>query len=610
MFDRDDARRIENEIERIDKDHDGEDLAELIAEFSPADSPSRYKIALLKQLCGRYYSLSGTSVGVSLPSRRAEPRLRATLRVAVPTLTESDADELAATWISGLSDKFALDREIPSPIRSLAAGYWSNDWGSDGRFERTLRAQLPRILGIAADAVPAIETALSSELALRHDNGAYFLDPGKLRIHIDLRAPWLQCRECTQLMPFVIRGCCTSCASTNIDTLDPAESEYIRARKGFWREPVRVALSEHARLRSISVEEHTAQLSNRDNTRVHATTEKFELRFRDVRIEARDRPIDVLSCTTTMEVGVDIGSLVAVGLRNVPPQRENYQQRAGRAGRRGTSVSTVLTYAQNGPHDSYYYDNPRAIVAGPPRNPDIKIDNPKIARRHVASYLLQTFFHRYMDEHNISIGGATSALFRALGKANDFFFGDGQSGPSFPAFRLWVEQNVIAPQGANCQEINSWLPASLRTAPRSIDAWIGDVAQELLDQLQAIMRELQPAQPHPVEGEDEHGNQDDTAMRSVTKNCWNSFSVADCCRAMPFPQILRPSSWSTSFGNQTPNNGKWKLLKGPSRASTRRSVNMRPGASSLSIRRRTGQAALSRTYCQPSTTGPRRYLRM
>ena len=62
-------------------------------------------------------------------------------------------------------------------------------------------------------------------------------------------------------MPFVIRGCCTSCASTNIDTLDPAESEYIRARKGFWREPVRVALSEHARLRSISVEEHTASLS-------------------------------------------------------------------------------------------------------------------------------------------------------------------------------------------------------------------------------------------------------------------------------------------------------------------------------------------------------------
>jgi len=515
MFDRDDARRIEQEIERLDKDHDGESLSELLADFSPGESPSRYKIALLKQLCGRYYSLSGTSVGILLPAHRAQERLRAALSASVPTLSESDADNLAAAWVSELGDRFALDRDIPAPIRSHAAGYWSTDWGSDGRFERSLRAQLPAILEISVDTVPAIEAVLTNELSLRHDNGAYFLDRDKVRVHIDLAAPWFHCRACTHLMPFTIRNCCISCGSSHLNRLDPTESEYIRARKGFWREPVRVALGPGAKLRSIAVEEHTAQLSNRDNTRVHATTEKFELRFRDIQIEARDRPIDVLSCTTTMEVGVDIGSLVAVGLRNVPPQRENYQQRAGRAGRKGSSVSTVLTYAQNGPHDTYYYENPRAIVAGPPRNPEIKIDNPKIARRHVASFLLQTFFHRYMDDHNIAIGGPTSALFRALGKASDFFFGDGHAGPTFTAFRQWVEANVVAADGLLRGQIRSWLPASLRTAPSTLDAWVGEVANELIRQLETIMGELQPPQAAVAPTASEDDDEDDDNERNV-----------------------------------------------------------------------------------------------
>ena len=111
-----------------------------------------------------------------------------------------------------------------------------------------------------------------------------------------------------------------------------------------------------------------------------------------------------------------------------------------------------------------------------------------------------------MDEHNIAIGGATSALFRALGKANDFFFGDGQSGPSFAEFRLWVEQNVVAADGAQREQIRSWLPTALRTAPRTLDEWIGDVANELIATLEAIMNELRPAH---VEGEGNDEDDDD-----------------------------------------------------------------------------------------------------
>jgi hypothetical protein len=186
------------------------------------------------------------------------------------------------------------------------------------------------LLGVADTTVESLEGALMASLTLRHDNGNYFLEPNNLQLKIDLEAPWFHCRECTAFLATTVRNHCASCGSPNVDRLDADQSEYIRARKGFWREPVKAALRDGAQLRTISVEEHTAQLSNRDNARVHATTEQFELRFRDIRIKQRDRPIDVLSCTTTMEVGVDIGSLVAVGLRNVPPQRENYQQRAVR----------------------------------------------------------------------------------------------------------------------------------------------------------------------------------------------------------------------------------------------------------------------------------------
>ncbi len=510
IFDRADAQRVENAIEQLEKDYSTETLPELLTEFPPGDTPARFKIALLRQLCGRYYSLTGTAVGLLLPAAKASRKFTEVPSVSASSLSASDIQQLAITWISELADKYAFDRELPDHVRGMAAGFWSDKWGANGKFDKTIRPHLANILGVSEATIDAVEEAFADQLSQKAENGNFFLNPNMLRIQIGLGIPWYQCTQCTALLPTTIRGHCASCGCSVVEELDPQRSEYIRARKGFWRDPIREVLSASPQLRSISVEEHTAQLSNRDNAQVYATTEQFELRFRDIQIEPRDRPIDVLSCTTTMEVGVDIGSLVAVGLRNVPPQRENYQQRAGRAGRRGSSVSTVLTYAQNGPHDSYYYETPQQIVAGDPRNPEIKIDNPKIARRHITSFLLQTYFHAYMDEHEIPVGGATSALFRALGKAGDFFFGDDEASPTFESFKKWVEVNVIDTRGDLRRQIRSWLPDNLRTESLSVDEWIESVARTLLADLQSLKSEFQkPSESVPAaidtgEGEGEN----------------------------------------------------------------------------------------------------------
>ncbi|WP_313080107.1 helicase-related protein, partial [Atlantibacter sp.] len=115
-------------------------------------------------------------------------------------------------------------------------------------------------------------------------------------------------------------------------------------------------------------------------------------------LEKLDAEIDMLAVTTTMEVGIDIGSLQSVYQANMPPQRFNYQQRVGRAGRRGQAFSFVITFCRGRTHDAYYFAHPHAITGDPPPPPFLAVDHDAIPLRLLRKVWLRAAFNLLREE--------------------------------------------------------------------------------------------------------------------------------------------------------------------------------------------------------------------
>jgi Lhr-like helicase len=117
--------------------------------------------------------------------------------------------------------------------------------------------------------------------------------------------------------------------------------------------------------------------------------------FQDIFIDqeiGRVQGIDLLSVTTTMEAGVDIGALLAVMMANMPPRRFNYQQRVGRAGRRSAGVALAVTFCRGRNHDDFYFQRPEMITGDPPPPPYVDMQSYQIFQRVLIKEILRQAF--------------------------------------------------------------------------------------------------------------------------------------------------------------------------------------------------------------------------
>jgi ATP-dependent helicase YprA (DUF1998 family) len=364
----------------------------------------------------------------------------------------------------------------------------------------------------------------------------FLVDPKRLAIDLDFN-DWVRCDVCTFAIPnhpFYL-GACPECSS--IDSLralfkqDKLLDNVFMTRKGFYRKDVDQKSSD---LRPFVAEEHTAAIGAIDAQDAFSRAEWHEMRFQDLDVLGPgDEPggiVDVLSCTTTMEVGIDIGSLTAVSLRNVPPNRSNYQQRAGRAGRRGSSLSTVITYADQGTHDQRYFKRPAEMISGPVTDPVLNLENSEIVRRHGFALLLSMFQRERIRDDQQS--AETSNIFSSLGRVDDFRAGDEQSF-SFRGLQTWLSENEAEISAA----IRSIVPKEYLESKESDD--INEIPARLLARLTEIDCDYKPTESEqsPEErnesafswpdDDDDFGDDDPNASINAANGSNTDFDVSE-----------------------------------------------------------------------------------
>ena len=425
------------------------DLLSLFVRLRSSAPPESLLRAITNSLTDRYYGLESLALASLVERQEHSPTIAAL--PDIPAYAQSDDEKLAMarTWLRcWMRSGIWLSRMPPA--------WWMRDVRpQSGKFKamHTLLNDRPARTFFDKEWVPQLLKLFAERTA----PNKYRLKGAELSLEIG--GDWAYCQSCrTVQRPFPGRTTCVNCGQDNASRIDPDTDSVFVARKGYYRASTLDALqTPPVPPMALIAAEHTAQLNTAQADEVFSVAEEHELLFQDVDLgpedTGRERPaIDVLSCTTTMEVGIDIGTLSGVSLRNMPPARANYQQRAGRAGRRGNAVATVTAFGSADSHDEHYFEHPDQMIRGAVDDPTLTLDNFEIARRHVTAYLLQRYHQETLPE---IAPEAQPHLFAVLGTVKDFK--DPRKSLNRADFEQWMTSNEVTLR----EDIDAWLPAEI-----------------------------------------------------------------------------------------------------------------------------------------------------
>jgi len=429
-------------------------LLSLLFDVRASAPPESLLRAITNCITDRYYGLESLALASIVERGSSASKLDALPDVPGVAQTPAEKRALTRAWLRCWQRAgFWLSR--------MPQAWWQTEvTARTGKFtemQRLLREKPARSL-FEKEWIPK----LLNLFAEKTTEGRYRLKGVDLSLEIG--GLWAYCQACrTAQRPFPGRTTCVNCGQDTAAPINPDLDPVFAARKSYYRASTVGALqTPPTPPMALIAAEHTAQLNIAQANEVFSKAEEHELLFQDVDLGpdegGRERPaIDVLSCTTTMEVGIDIGTLSGVSLRNMPPARANYQQRAGRAGRRGNAVATVTAFGSADSHDEHYFTHPDQMIRGAVDDPTLTLDNPEIARRHLTAYLLQRYHQAKLpaikpDEQ--------PHLFAVLGTVSDFK--DSKKVLNRVDFEQWLRAN----EGALKADVSAWLPAEISGGDR------------------------------------------------------------------------------------------------------------------------------------------------